>query len=77
MGIGITELLIVLAIVVLLFGPTAIVAWIAFTMGKSQGEGTTARRETADPAFEAARERFARGEIDRHEFEEIKSTLGY
>ncbi|MDO8986967.1 MAG: SHOCT domain-containing protein [Coriobacteriia bacterium] len=29
-----------------------------------------------DPAAELARERYAKGEINREEFEEIKSTLG-
>lgn len=76
MGLGITELLVILAIVVMLFGPAAIVAWVAFTMGKSQGESQAAG-EKRDPAFDAARERFARGEIDRQEFDDIKSTLGY
>lgn len=77
MGLGITELLVILAIIVMLFGPAAIVAWIAFTMGKSQGEIESSTGEKRDPAFDAARERFARGEIDRQEFEDIKSTLGY
>ncbi len=77
MGLGITELLIVVAIVVMLFGPAAIVGWVAYTMGKSQGESGAAPSEKRDSAFDAARERFARGEIDRQEFDDIKATLGY
>jgi putative membrane protein len=75
MGLGFTELLIIAAVVVLIIGPTAVVAWVFYLMGKNQaGESGTA---AADPALETARERFARGEIDREEFESIKSTLGY
>lgn len=72
MGLGITELLIIVAIIALLFGPGAV--FVYFWM-KGSGSSETAKPD--DPALEAARERYARGEINREEFEEIRSTLGY
>jgi uncharacterized membrane protein len=77
MGLGVTELLIIAAVVVLIFGPSAIVAWVFYLMGRNQAAGSDGESAPADPALEAARERFARGEIDREEFESMKSTLGY
>gem|GEM_PF-2909549 len=44
------------------------------------GVGATAEEsapETADKALAIARERYARGEINREEFEQIKATLGF
>lgn len=76
MGLGVTELLVIAVIAVLLFGPAAIAAWIAYTIGRSRSE-VEGPVEAGDPAFDTARERYARGEINREEFEEIKRTLGY
>ncbi|PKQ29614.1 MAG: hypothetical protein CVT60_04495 [Actinobacteria bacterium HGW-Actinobacteria-10] len=73
-GIGPFELVLVAVVFVLVFGPgTVLVWWMLSRYGTAGDETATA----ADPALEAARERYARGEINREEFEEIKSTLGY
>lgn len=80
-GLGVTELIIVLAVVALLFGPALAVAWLAWSVARSDGEPTADRAttpsEASDPAVMVARERYARGEITREEFEEIRATLGY
>lgn len=82
---GGAELLVLLAVVVLLFGPTLFVAWIAWTVARAgQGQGAGGQEEppqsvteATDPAVMVARERYARGEISKDELEEIRRTLGY
>lgn len=73
MGIGPFELLLVAAGFLFLFGPGAVLVWWLLTHSNAANDETPA----GDPALEAARERYARGEINREEFEEVKSTLGY
>lgn len=75
MGLGVSELLIIGGIAMFLFGPTVVVGWIAYSVGKNRSEGPPSAPR--DPALDAARERFARGEIDAAELEEITRTLGY
>lgn len=75
MGLGITELLIIIAGLALLFGPGAVLVYL-WMKGSAAAPDVEASPQQRDPAFDAARERYARGEINREEFEEIKSTLG-
>ncbi len=79
MGLGVPELLIIAGIVLLVFGPTAIVAAIFYAIGKNRSylDAPPPVDESIDLAMVAARERYARGEIDKAQFEEIKTTLGY
>lgn len=73
-GIGPFELSLVAIMFVLLFGPgTVLVWWLLTHYNAANDENAPA----VDPALEAARERYGRGEINRNEFEEIKSTLGH
>lgn len=78
MGLGSGELLFILAAIALLFGPGAVLVWWLMTQSRASGESPelAKQHESPDPAVEAARERYARGEISREEFEEIKTTLG-
>lgn len=48
----------------------ALIVWIAKSFAQGQG------RERQEPPLEAARRRYAQGEISREEFEEIRRTLG-
>lgn len=73
-GIGPFELAFVAIVVVLLFGPGTVMVWWLLTHGSAANDEKV---PPADSALEAARERYGRGEINRNEFEEIKSTLGY
>ncbi len=80
MGLGLFEIVIILGIIALLFGPGAVIVWWLVTQAKVAEGGAPGEPHSAapaaDPALELARERYAAGEIDREEFEEIKSTLG-
>lgn len=77
MGIGMFEILIILAIVALLFGPGAVIVYLLVKGSGPEAGNGVAGADGRDPALEAARERYARGEIGRAEFEEIKATLGH
>jgi len=72
MGVGPTEILLILVGILLLFGPGAVLVWWLMTQAKATETGAA---PPADPAIEAARERFARGEITAEELEEIKRVL--
>ncbi len=81
MSLGLIELAIIGLFVLLLFGPGVILVWWLITQVRA-GQPPAASSagppgEGDDVALVAARERYARGEIDRVEFEEIKSTLGH
>lgn len=73
-GIGPFELSLVAIVFVLLFGPGTVLVWWLLTHGSAANDENA---PAPDPALEAARERYGRGEINRNEFEEIKSTLGH
>ncbi len=91
MFVGPTELLIIVGVIVLLFGPVlGVLAWVAFTL-KRVGEDAPAPRaartlegasestsapDPTDPAVAIARERFAAGEITSEELDEILGALG-
>lgn len=74
MGIGPIELGLLVLLFAMLFGPGTVLVWWLVTQARAGGPPAG---EAGDPAFAAARERFARGEINREEFEEIKSALGH
>lgn len=78
-GIGPLELMIILLVGFFLIGSGVFVGAIVWGMGRN-----AASKPTGDPdepeqdnAMDIARERYARGEINHEEFEQIKSTLGY
>ncbi|MHB9003139.1 MAG: SHOCT domain-containing protein [Coriobacteriia bacterium] len=71
-GIGPFELGLVAVVFVLIFGPGTVLVW--WMLSRSNEDESV---PAGDPALEAARERYGRGEINREEFQEIKSTLGY
>lgn len=87
-GLGVTELLFIAVTIALLFGPGAVLVWWFMSHQRAsadapppvepraaeQAPGTT-EQVPMDPALEAARERFARGEITAEEYEEIKRVL--
>ncbi len=82
MSVGGAEVLILGVVVVLLFGPALAVAWLAWTIARStseisRGPSQESVEEATDPAVMVARERYARGEISKEEFDEIRATLGY
>lgn len=72
-------LLLGLFVLLVLIGLVLIVIWAVrsgSTGGSRPGEGPPDRQPTrGDRALEEARARYARGEISREEFEEIRSTL--
>lgn len=71
MGVGLLLVLLLLAVI----------GYIAYRLGQSQsnGEGTGRnpgrRSERGDEALEMARIRYAKGEISREEFEQIRRDL--
>lgn len=71
-GIGPFELVLVAVVFVLIFGPGTVLVWWMLSRSRPADDSTA-----SDPALDAARERYGRGEINREEFQEIKSTLGY
>lgn len=56
----------------------AVVGYIAYQFGKSkaEGSGTSTTSSRADDALEAARMRYARGEITSEEYEKLRRDLG-
>lgn len=74
MGIGPTEIMLVLLGILLLFGPGAVLVWWFMTQSKASEPDAPAPPQV-DPAIATARERFARGEISAEELEEITRVL--
>lgn len=88
-GLGVTELLFIAVTIALLFGPGAVLVWWLMSHQRAaadapppvqpdvpqQTPGAAVPAVPFDPALEAARERFARGEITAEEYEEIKRVL--
>ena len=52
-----------------------IVVGVVFIVRSTSAEGRTTRRSDGSRALEILDERFARGEIDRQEYEERRNTL--
>lgn len=76
MGLGGSELVIIGVVALLLFGPTAVLAWFAWTLYRAGSEPTKAREAgDSDPAVLVARQRYAAGEITKEQFDEIMRTL--
>ncbi|MBA4370392.1 MAG: hypothetical protein C0418_02300 [Coriobacteriaceae bacterium] len=74
---GGTELVIIIVIALLLFGPTAVLAWFAWTLYRAGGDAPKAKVAVdGDPALLEARRRYAAGEITKEQYEEIMRTLG-
>ncbi len=84
-GVGPLEFMIVVMVALLLLGSAVFVGAIVYAMGRNavseedeQAEGgPSSSSESEDSALRIARERYARGEINHEEFEQIKATLGY
>lgn len=74
MGVGPTEIMLVLVGILLLFGPGAVLVWWLMTQAKA-GDTDAQAAPTVDPAIATARERFARGEITAEELEDIRRVL--
>jgi uncharacterized membrane protein len=73
-GLGAGELLVLLfGVAILIVGVVLIVAWFTRSGGHDHGVGTTPTE--ADRALTVARERLARGEITKEEYEEIMRVL--
>lgn len=72
-GIGPLELLIMVAVIALIFGPGAVVLWI---LTRTAGSPPPAPPVT-DTAIAIARQRYASGEIDAAQFAEIARNLGH
>ncbi|MDP2182701.1 MAG: hypothetical protein Q8K99_09055 [Actinomycetota bacterium] len=73
-GIGPMELLILVTIIALVFGPGAVVLWI---LTRAKDAAAPPAPPMHDNALDIARERYARGEIDAEQLAEITRTLGY
>jgi len=74
MGVGPTEIMLVLVGILLLFGPGAVLVWWFMTQAKAV-EPDAKAAPPVDPAIATARERFARGEITAEEPQEITRVL--
>lgn len=61
-----------LFMLLLLIGAVILVVWIVKMMSPQQGDTETTSREDA---VEIARKRYAKGEISKEEFEQIKREL--
>ncbi|MDT8434612.1 MAG: hypothetical protein RQ731_07660 [Anaerosomatales bacterium] len=57
-------------------GVVMLVVWLVRTTGNSGNRSAGAASSSEDPAVHIARERFARGEISKDEYEEIVRGLG-
>lgn len=78
MGIGVVELgLLAFFGSLLLLGIILVVVWLARGRGNDGGgaAGPGATHHGQDPAMRIARERLARGEITKEEFDEIVACL--
>lgn len=73
-GIGPLEIMIIVIVIALIFGPGAVVLWI---LTRARGVVAPPAAAAQDPALEIARERYARGEIDAAQLAEIARTLGH
>lgn len=76
-GLGGMELVVILVVALLLFGPAVVVTWLVITMARGTDAKGTEVDERTDPAMIVARERYARGEITAEELEQMSRTLGY
>lgn len=79
LGIGPLELMIILLVGFFLIGSGVFVGAIVWGMSHNAASKPTGSPDEPeqDNAMDIARERYARGEINHEEFEQIKSTLGY
>ena len=75
MGLGIQEMFFILATIALLFGPGAVIVWWFMTQQRASSGSAAPTAPPVDSALQAARERFARGEITAEELEAIKRVL--
>lgn len=63
--------------ILVIAGVVMLVVWLVRTVGKSEGRSATGMSSSSeDSAMRIARERFARGELSRDEYEEIVRSLG-
>ena len=76
-GLGGMELVVILVVALLLFGPAVVVTWLVITMARGTDAKGNEVDERTDPAMIVARERYARGEITAEELEQMSRTLGY
>lgn len=78
-GIGPLELMIILLVGFFLVGSGVFVGAIVWGMSRDATSKPTEDQDESeqDNAMGIARERYARGEINHEEFEQLKSTLGY
>jgi putative membrane protein len=76
MGGGLLTGLIVLILLVLVIGGVAAaVVWFARQGSGRQSAGQGQGSRTGDDALEILRQRYARGEIDREEFERMREEI--
>lgn len=76
-GVGGMELIVIVLVALLLFGPAVVVTWLVVTLARGSEPKGSEVDERSDPAMIVARERYARGEITAEELEEMSRTLGY
>ena len=72
MGFGMVSMLLLWALIIV--GVVVLVRWMAGSSGKS-GSGPHSHSHPRS-ALDVLKERYARGEIDKQEFEEKKRDLG-
>lgn len=77
-GHGTTETLLLFFFGLLVIaGLVLLIVWLVRTVGEGGSRiGAGPQSSSEDSAIRTARERFARGEISRDEYEEIMRTLG-
>jgi putative membrane protein len=76
MGGGLlTGLLVLILLVLVIGGAAAAVVWFARQGSGRQGAGQGQDSRTGDDALEILRQRYARGEIDREEFERMREEI--